>query len=178
MVRVPEGPFAKVGAVAGILALFAAVFGITFHFSQESPTPKGSPTSTTGHPSQSRSSSPSVGSNQSDPTGALNRQWVGEWNGNLVQPGYGSYDVQLHITSVTRQFVGTVSYPALGCRGDLDLLVAADRLILRLTEYIVQGNNCANGGQITLTIVGDNVAEYSWASASTTATASGTVSKA
>lgn len=93
-----------------------------------------------------------------------------------MQSGYGSYDVQIHITSVRRQVAGTVSYPALGCRGILDLVVA-DRLILKLTEYIVQGNNCANGGQILLAMVGDNVAEYSWTSASTTATASGTVSK-
>jgi len=153
-------------AVAGLVLPILTFLGVQPNSSQTSSHLNGSSTSSSGPLTQSPSSPA--------PPVVLNRQWLGVWSGNVTQTGYGSYNAQITITNVGK-FAGHSEYSSFPCNGDLDLR-SINRHVLKLTEYITQGN-CYNG-QITLTIVRNNVAEYSWISSNhPNVTVSGTLSK-
>ena len=94
----------------------------------------------------------------------VGQELLGAWEGEVFQPGYGSWSVSLNVAkdTVSNQVAGEVAYPSLNCGGSWTLKGAEDNKF-NFTEQITYGtNNCVVTSDVSVTYNQDGSLSYDW----------------
>lgn len=99
------------------------------------------------------------------PTSVANPAYVGTWQGKVVQPNFGSYEVLMVITELKYDsVVGGTEYPSLECGFSLRLIdIKGGKYILReKIERVKPTGGCIDGGAIHISLNSDGNLVWEW----------------
>ena len=152
--------------IAGLIV--AGILGIIHHFGTSSSTTgplRTAPSEGSSFLGSPAAPSPSLGSPAALPPSKTPDSLIGRWSGTVLQYNTSqdySAIVDLYSASIGSP-TGTVSYPTLGCSGELRL-ISIDVSMVLVTEYLTNNPNnvCVSTATLSLQLDGKGAIIYRW----------------